>query len=158
MLYRDGWAIYAIHGVAVPREFVEQPSSLTVERIDKEQNIEVRRVMIERYGLDRYMKDSHTELLHRDATGLLYRKELANDEAIVMVRVLNSTPEPDGTLSRDEALVAFGEAAQAALHAPVDARFKEYMIRVPPSMTKAHEAVAWTFGLTAEDYHPALET
>lgn len=158
MLYRDGWAIYAVHGVVVPREVIEQPSSITVERIEGETNIEVRRAMIERYGLDRYMKDSQTELLHQDATGLLYRKQVANDEAIVMVRVLNSTPEPDGTLSRDEALGIFGEMAHAALHAPANARFKEYTIRVPPNMTTAHEAVAWTFGLTAEDYHPALET
>lgn len=158
ILYRDGWAIYAIHGIAVPREVIEQPSSITVRHIDEEKNVEVRRVLIERYGLDRYMKDSQAELLHRDATGLLYRKQVTGDEPITMVRVLNSTPEAEGTLSRDEALVAFGEAAQAALRAPADARFKEYMIRVPPDMTKAHEAVAWTFGLAAEDYHPALET
>jgi len=158
ILYRDGWAIYAIHGIAVPREVIEQPSSITVRHIDEEKNVEVRRVLIERYGLDRYMKDSQAELLHRDATGLLYRKQVTGDEPITMVRVLNSTPEPEGTLSRDEALVTFGEAARAALHTPAGARFKEYMIRVPPNMTTAHEAVAWTFSLTGEEYHPALET
>jgi len=29
---------------------------------------------------------------------------------------------------------------------------------VPPTMRTAHEAVAWTFGLAAEDYHPAIES
>ena len=35
---------------------------------------------------------------------------------------------------------------------------KQYMIRVPPTVRTAQEAVAWTFGLEAETYHPALES
>ena len=97
-------------------------------------------------------------IAHRDATGILYRKDVPDDEPIVMVRVLNSTPEPDGVLSRDEAIATFGDAAKAALHAPRDARFKAYFIRVPPDLRTAHEAIAWTFGLRGEDYHPAIET
>lgn len=158
LVYRDGWSVYAIHGVAVPPEIVENPSTITVDRIDSESNVEIRRVLIERYGIRRYMLDAGAGLRHRDATGMLYCRDIAGDEPIVMVRVLNATPEPGGSLSRDEAMAIFGNAAQAALHAPADARFKEYMIRVPPWMTKAHEAVAWTFGLTGEDYHPLLET
>jgi hypothetical protein len=29
---------------------------------------------------------------------------------------------------------------------------------VPPELRTAHEAVAWTFGLSGEEYHPALES
>jgi len=75
-----------------------------------------------------------------------------------MVRVLNSTPEPDGIMSRDEAIAIFGDAAKFAIAAPKSSRWKEYMIRVPPHVRKAHEAVAWTFNLGANEYHPALET
>jgi len=32
------------------------------------------------------------------------------------------------------------------------------MIRVPPQITTAHEAVAWTFGLDTETYHPEIES
>ncbi len=156
--YRDGWAIHALHGVVVPADVIEQPASITTNRIEKEANAEVRRVMIERYGASRYLLDSGAEVLHRDGAGILYRKELRDDEPIVMVHVLNSTPEPDGVMSRDEAIATFGDAAKAAVDAPVDARFKAYMIRVPPEIRTAHEAVAWTFGLTSETYHPALET
>jgi hypothetical protein len=156
--YRDGYALYAVHGVRVPMDVVEHPESITVERISKEANAEVRRVMIEQYGVSRYLLDSGAQVQHRDVAGILYRKPLPDDEDLVMVRVLNSTPEPDGVMSREEAIATFGDAAKAAINAPEGARFKEYMIRVPPTIRTAHEAVAWTFGLDAETYHPAIES
>jgi len=170
--YRDGWAIHAVHGVVVPADIIEDPASVTPSRIESESNAEIRRVMIERYGASRYLLDSGAKVIHRDAVGILYRKELADDEPIVMVRVLNSTPEPDGVMSRDEAIAAFGDAAKAAMDAPADARFKEYMLRVDPELrpllsdgTKgnpqkitARNAVASSFGLRGEDYEPYIES
>ena len=82
---------------------------------------------MERYGLPRFLTDSGAKLLHEDETGKLYRTEVPNDEPLVMVQVLNSTPEPDG-------------------------QRKTYSLRVPPDMTKAREAVAWTFGMNADKY------
>ena len=158
MKYPDGWSIHAIHGVRVPADVIEDRSSITVTRIANESNAEIRRVMIERYGMNRYMLDSGSEIIHRDATGILYRKEVPNDEPIVMIRVLNSTPEPDGVMTREEAIEVFGDAAKAAMNSPKGSRFKEYSIRVSPELTKAHAAVAWTFGLTEETYHPAIES
>ena len=73
------------------------------------------------------------KLIHTDETGALYRKDLTEDEPLVVVHVVNSTPEPDG------------EA-------------KKYMLRVPPTITKAREAVAWTFGLKPNEYRPEIET
>jgi hypothetical protein len=35
---------------------------------------------------------------------------------------------------------------------------RQYSLRVPPSITKADEAIAWTFGLSARDYRPGQET
>jgi hypothetical protein len=49
------------------------------------------------------------------------------------VHVVNSSPEPDGS-------------------------YKEYFLRVPPTMTRARQAIAWTFGLTEEEYEPLSET
>lgn len=45
----------------------------------------------------------------------------------------NSTPEPDGT-------------------------FRDYFLRVPPGMVRAKQAVAWTFGVSEEDYYLENET
>ena len=46
-----------------------------------------------------------------------------------MVKVINSTAEADGT-------------------------HKEYFLRVPPAITTAQEAVAWTFSMNSEEYQP----
>jgi hypothetical protein len=35
---------------------------------------------------------------------------------------------------------------------------RQYFLRVPPNIQTAAEAVAWSFGLSAETYHPAQET
>ena len=35
---------------------------------------------------------------------------------------------------------------------------RQYFLRVPPTIQTAAEAVAWSFGLSGEDYHPADET
>jgi hypothetical protein len=139
--YPDGWAIYAVHGVRVPRYVIEAPALIDVVRIGAETNAEVRRVMIERYrygedvsGSAAYVRDAGAKRLdHDERFGTLWRRDLPNDEPIVMVEVINSTPEPDG-------------------------RFKRYWLRVPPDTKTAHEAVAWTFGVPAKDYAPTVET
>lgn len=146
------------HGVMVPAHVTTHPRSITTDEIGQEANAEVRRVLIERYGTSRYLRDSGARVVQRDASGLLYRKDVPDDEPIVMVRVLNATPEPDGVMSREEAIEIFGGAAQAAINAPEGSRFKEYMLRVPPYFRTAHEAVAWTFGLEAKAYHPTIES
>ena len=91
--YPDGWSIYAVHGVRVPADIIEDRPSITIARIDAEQNSEIRRVMMELYGYDRYILDSGSEPIHADDYGTLYRKSVKDDEDIVMVSVINSTPE-----------------------------------------------------------------
>jgi hypothetical protein len=156
--YQDGFAIYASHGIRVRPEIILKRDSITTAEVDAETNSETRRVMIELYGQDRYLLDSGAKILSHDTTGILYSKKLRDDEPIVMVRVLNSTPEPDGVMSRDEAIAAFGKAGKAAQMATADTRWKQYMLRVPPQIKTAQEAVAWTFGMKAADYAPELET
>ena len=63
----------------------------------------------------------------------MYRKELPDDEPIVMVKVRNSTPETDGTV-------------------------KDYFLRVPPTSETPRQAVAWTFGVEANEYYPTVES
>ena len=132
--YPDGFGYCLVHGVEVPEHVVLDPSKITVKEIAAEQNVEVRRVMIEKYGQARYILDSGATLMHKDDWGELYRKEVSKDEPILMVKVVNSTPEPDGSGYRD------------------------YFLRVPPTTTTAREGVAWTFAQPAETYAPEVET
>jgi hypothetical protein len=133
LAFSDGYSLYSWHGVNIPDDVVLHPEQLTVARIDAENNAEVRRVMLERYGEARYLQDSGAKPIHRDKSGVLFRKEIPGDEALVMVRVVNSTAEPDG-------------------------HFKIYYLRVPPTIETARAAVAWTFGIEAKNYKPAVET
>lgn len=100
--------VYSIHGVRVDGYVVENPETITVEDIEGESNAEVRRVKIDRYGQSRYLLDSGAVEVHSDDFGTLYRKELPGDEPLMMVKVVNSTMEPDGT-------------------------FKDYFLRVDPN-------------------------
>ncbi|MFJ3640567.1 DUF6745 domain-containing protein [Streptomyces sp. NPDC090108] len=133
LAFPDGFALYAWRGMPVPAAFLAELRTLTPERIRAEENAELRRVMLEYYGYERYLADSAAVPVHRDETGTLWRIDLAGDEPVVMVEVLNSTPEPDGT-------------------------HRTYWLRVPPATREAKEGVAWTFGLRAETYAPVRET
>jgi hypothetical protein len=110
--YQDGWGVYAIHGVRIPfeqRHIVERPEAITVEEIEAEENTEIRRVMIDRYGPARYVADSGARVvceLGADhpivglRTARLLRKDVPRHEPIIYADLLNSTPEPDGTVKR----------------------------------------------------------
>ena len=140
--WRDGWSLYYVHGVRVPTFVIESPEMITVAHVDREENAEVRRVMIERFGGGRsagggpeaYLKATNAKVIdHEEGIGTLRRRDVPNDEPLVMVEVVNSTPEPDG-------------------------RWKHYWLRVPPNIETAREAVAWTFGMKEADYRPNIET
>lgn len=131
--YADGYSLYSIHGVTVSEKTAIAPESLTVEDIESEINLEVRRIMLERFGIGRFLIESQAEIINEDEYGTLYRRRMAGDEPLVMVRVKNSTPEPDGS-------------------------FREYFLRVPPTVRTAKEAVAWTFNIEENEYEPEKET
>ncbi|MFE7338280.1 DUF6745 domain-containing protein [Streptomyces griseus] len=133
LAYGDGFALHAWRGMPVPAAFLAELSSLTPERIRAEENAELRRVMLEYYGYDRYLAESGAEPVHRDETGILWRIALDGDEDVVMVEVVNSTPEPDGT-------------------------HRTYWLRVPPATRTAKDGVAWTFGLEGAVYAPVRQT
>jgi hypothetical protein len=57
---------------------------------------------------------------------VLWRKQWFRD-AWAAVEVVNGTPEPDGTR-------------------------RHYFLQVPPDLHSAREAVAWTYGMTAQQY------
>lgn len=173
--YADGTGVWAYHGVRVPRWVVREPQKITLALIDGEKNTEIRRAMIELYGTGRYLLESRAEQVAKDEFGILYRKKIGNEE-LLSVRVLNSTPEPDGTLSAEEALKIF---AMPRWWKPEfkSGRFKEYFLDVHPELRplldpaannglelgdpqklSAHAAVASTFGKRAEDYWPESES
>jgi hypothetical protein len=131
--YPDGYGVYAWRGMAIPASVAAELPHLTVERIQAEANAEVRRVMLEHFGFDNYLRACQARRMHEDEFGVLWRMDMPGDEPLVMVEVVNATPEPDGSS-------------------------RTYWLRVPPHMRRAREAVAWTFGVSEEDYQPSAQT
>ncbi len=134
--WRDGWSLYHWHGVHIPpgrESIILSPEQISVAAIEEEENAELRRVMVERYGAARYVTDSGATVVEElppdhQVIGLrsarLLRKDLKGDrdESILFVDLLNSTPEPDGTVKRYLLRVdpsAYGGDASRHVHAAV---------------------------------------
>jgi hypothetical protein len=128
----DAENLYFWRGLLVPAFAVTRPEWITPAHIADEENAEVRRVLIERMGWDRWLAESGAQPIASDRYGDLYETELDGARLGVVV-VTNSTPEPDG-------------------------HYKRYSLRVPAGFRTAHAAVASTFGLTEATYQPALES
>lgn len=131
-VYRDGWSLHAWHGVGVARWVIDQPDLVTPGMIGNQSDVSMKRVLLERYGYARYVQELGCEV-QSDDWGSLWRASTFDDEPLVMVHVLNATPEPDGS-------------------------FKDYFLRVPPGVTSARQAVAWTFAATEDGYGPKVQT
>jgi hypothetical protein len=102
-------------------------------------NVLARKEAFDRIGFQKMVKSGFATLIDSDPEfGELY--ELPGEtpsEPMKMLKVVNSTPEPDGT-------------------------FADYWLRVPPDQTSAREAVRWTFGgdaaLGQQPYEPLVQT
>lgn len=120
-------------GVPIDERIAFRPETLSHEEVLAERNAERRRVMLERYGLDRFMTDADAETLDedRDAGGRrrLLLLKLEGDEDLVCVTVV--CPSTD----------------------------RQFVLRVPPAMRTCRQAIAWTAGFDDPDlYSPLVET
>jgi hypothetical protein len=141
--------LYFWHGVLVPAFVVMRPSWITIKHIETEDNAEVRRVMIERYGEARYIAESGLQPIAEDSFGELFRKEFAGDTPLVYVKVMNSTPEPDGSIKPYYLSVNpqhYGGKAGTVPHAAIASTWRT---------TKGGEKL---FFADYCDYRPGIET
>jgi len=103
------------------------------------QNALLRSRLFEVIGIEEIVRESG-HLIAKDDWGTLWhvpappaRRDRGPGEPYVVVQVVNSTPEPDGT-------------------------FKDYFLRVPPECETPRAAIAWTFGVETEEYELAAQT
>ena len=78
LAYPDGWAIWAIHGVRVAERVITAPLTLGVGEIAYEPNLAVRRVMLERFGYERFIQQAGLQPVQADCFGRLYRVPLGS--------------------------------------------------------------------------------
>jgi hypothetical protein len=121
-------------GVLVSHRIAFQPETITADEVLAEENVELRRAMLESMGVERFFTEAKAEVLDADrdkADGQrkLLRVPLKNDEDLVCVSV----------------------------QCPSTGR--QYLLRVPPTTTSCQQAVAWTAGFDdAKNYRPTIET
>jgi hypothetical protein len=144
--YRDNWGFYCWHGVRVPAWIITNPETITSDAIDKESNQEIKRVMIERFGLHKYVQTGTK--IHQDDFGTLYQKPIeGTDLKITMVHVVNGSREPDGTY-RDYFL---------EVHPELKPLYEDGTEGEPQKLT-AKNAVASTYGMRGEEYLVTVRT
>ena len=146
VLFRDGWALYRVHGVQVPKLIIETPELITLEMIDKESNAEIKRIMMERFGWGRYLEESGAQVVDesKDQMGnpmRLLKKDLGQDftEPVVMVELTNSTIEGLYNLNDMSFTPILNEKGEQYL--------KKYLFRVPPTIETAEEGLMWHVGI-----------
>jgi hypothetical protein len=119
-------------GVHISERVAFYPETLSGQEVLQEENLEVRRVMLERVGYERLMLEVGGLIVDRDQDAggerKLIRIPLDDDEDIYMISV---------------------NCPSTAHH---------YVLRVPPHMRTCRQAVAWTAGFdNPDDYQPIAE-
>jgi hypothetical protein len=121
------------NGVNVTGQIAFHPETLTARQALSEENAELRRVMLERIGPERFVAEAQPEELDSDTDSggarCLLRVEIPTDEPLVALQVRDPSTG------------------------------RQYLLRVPPHITTCRRAAAWIAGFeNSEDYQPVMET
>ena len=120
-------------GVNVDRRVAFHPELIELDEVLSERNAERRRVLLDRYGYSRFLRDANAEKLDADT-------DPGGPRQLLRVK-----------LEEDEDLLAL------SCYCPSTGR--QYMIQVPPATNTCHQAAAWIAGFDdPADYRPVLET
>jgi hypothetical protein len=132
----SGLSYWFWEGLHIPRRIAAKNSERArLQVLVRTPNLERRRLLLDRIGYERFLDITDAKLIQQDDYGKLWRTTLSVDgEQLRVVEVVNSTPEADGSHRR-------------------------YFLRVPPEVTTARAAVAWTFDIDDEhQYVLGVET
>ena len=129
--------VHAWKGVFVPEQFIAHPQATTPDGVRALTDRRLQYALIDLYahthGHRRCMQDMGGIMMHEDSTGRLWclnpsrHPPPQQPDDLKLVEVINGTAEADGTR-------------------------KTYWLHVPPEMQTAQQAVAWTYGMTPQQY------
>jgi hypothetical protein len=128
------------HGVNVPRKWVESPHEVEMAM---PANAELRRVFFELVGWDAVVKRHGAKTVAKDDFGKLVDVDLKDDREWL--------ESDDGPWSRPTRAARFCD-----VNCPSTGR--RYFIRVPPETPTCVAGLAWSAGMTVEEYCFAVET
>lgn len=128
--------ICAWHGLLIPDRYIFEKTSLTKQDIISERNAERRRALREILGARRF-----AELL----------------DIITIEQSIDRNGNLQSLFRTNEKDTIAGDYLYFA-HVTCPSTQRNYFLSVPPDLKSAHDAVAWTFGLSGKDYSPDKET
>lgn len=124
--YWDGQGLYAWHGTRCEEKLILHPEQITREEWMNERDLEIRHIMEERIGNERFIEMLGSRCIDRGQRADLIEVDLGHDP----------------------------EQVARFVHVK-DASTERVSLRVPPTFDQADAALAWTFGLEGQDYRPA---
>ena len=154
LAYPDTFSIWAWHGTRVPQRIIEEPETLTVKEALAEENVEVRRVMLERMGWSKVVEQSELRVIHRDTLHSRFpRMEQSagvdNSDPAAMDYVEGvETAE----LMVSDNLKDFEDRPLKFVRLVCPSTGRVYIQRVAHDETRVYAAVAKSFKMTEEEY------
>ena len=91
--YADGWGVYSIEGVRVDEQIVMHPETQTVEQLNSEENEEIKRIRISKFGWHRYLEEARAEVVDV-ATPSHWMESLGKSSAEAVVPTGNAKTLP----------------------------------------------------------------
>ena len=120
-------------GAPIDVRIAFEPDSITAKEVLSQTNSEVRRAMLDRIGVTRFLQEANARRLDAD-------RDPGGPRELLQVKLVG-----------DEDLVAL------SCRCPSTGR--HYKIRVPPATKTCHQAAAWIAGFDdPNDYKPQFET
>ncbi len=158
--WRDGYKLYIFHGVTATEKIIMYPETITKEDIINEKNEEVRRVMVERIGAERFGKMMGFETVNEDNYGALLKTKI-DEEIFMYAHVLCPSTSREYYLQVPSTL----EEALLSLRAAKGITWEEWSEEkeknIWPSsgkMETCKQACGWTFGKSELGYQPLIQT
>lgn len=164
ILFKDNWAYFCVHNIEIESDIILGLTPVTPDLIDSQPNQEVKRILMELYGFDKYIETTGAELIDSsiyksaDSDGFvhdreiwLYKKDVKGSNPMMFVKVINSSPEPDGTFR------TYTLQVSPQLEPMIDGPNRTIILGEPQKLT-ALNAIASTFGKTGAEYQPDIET
>lgn len=73
--FDDGWGVYSLNGVMVDEQIVMHPETQTIDQIQNEENEEIKRIRIERFGWEKYLNGINATLVDENQNDIEGTKE-----------------------------------------------------------------------------------
>jgi hypothetical protein len=156
-VYPDGFGVkesgvvgpitgYYFNGTMVKPHVILAPQTISAKEVNAERNVEMRRILLTRMGVVRYLQELKVKPVHVDDTlnpvgpEELYLIPQPDDTPIAMIRVINGTPEPFGSTPEGDYLTKDGRW------------YKRYWLAVDPETKTVAQGVAASYKLTEQEY------